>query len=65
MIQQGHKYLCHLGSVLALESADGAEPVKVAAINYGQPYPLGPAEIVIADELTPMPMRYFHDQVPA
>lgn len=65
MIHQGHKYRCGDLSVLALESAKGAEPVKVAVIHGNQPYPLGHAEYVIADELTPLPMRYFHDQVPA
>jgi len=65
MIRQGHKYNCWLGDVLALESAPAGEIVRVAVIDHSQPYPLGRADLALAEELKPLPMRYFHDQVPA
>ncbi len=65
MIRQGHKYRCWLGDVLALESANAGELVKVAAIDHSQPYPLGRCDVAEADELQPLAMAYFHGQVPA
>lgn len=65
MIQQGHRYGCWMGDVLALESANSGEIARVALIDKSQPYPLGRADWILADDLDPLPMRYFHDQVPA
>lgn len=63
-IRQGHRYECWMGDVLALESAPAGEVVKVAVIDQSQPYPLGRMDYALADELEPLPMRYFHGQVP-
>lgn len=65
MVQQGHRYRCWLGDVLALESAVSGELVGVAHIDETQPYPLGRPDTVEVDDLTPVPMRYFHGQIPA
>ena len=63
MVQQGHRYeLASGGDVLALKS--GAGFVNVARIQPDQPYPLGPAFSVLARELEPLPMRYFHGTIP-
>ena len=64
MIQQGHKYrLGFYRDVLALESGEGV--VKVAELDNTQPWGLGRPEHVPAQFLSPLPMRYFHGQVPA
>ena len=60
--RQGHKYALDRRAVLALENG---EFPRVAVINKSELWPLGRAFVVNASSLTPLPMRYFHDQVPA
>ncbi len=62
-VQQGHKYLFRGVEVIALSS--GTEVIRVAELDHSQPYPLGPAKLASAYYMEPLPMRYFHDQVPA
>ena len=62
-IHQGHKYSYCGAEVLALES--GGESVKVDEIDHSQPYPLGRAMVVRGEFLTPLPMVYYANQVPA
>lgn len=60
--QQGHRYRwCNLYDVLALEAGRGW--VRVALLTPGQPW-LGPQHIDDAADMTPLPMRYFHGEVP-
>jgi hypothetical protein len=64
VIKQGHKYDYAGRTVLAMESkAEGV--VRVRPIEPTECYPLGREWNVIAFDLKPLPMRYFHDQVPA
>lgn len=58
--QQGHKYQHGGIVVLALQSG---ESVRVAEIVPGQPW-LGGTYNVRAEWLTPLPMAYFHGEVP-
>ena len=64
MVQQGHRYRCWLGEVLALASAEPGDVAWVARIDDRQPYNLGARQVVEADELEAMPMRYFHGAIP-
>lgn len=59
--KQGHRYLwCGVDEVLALEN--GAH-VRVAVLVLDPPG-LGAQYVVDAADLTPLPMRYFHGEVP-
>lgn len=62
--QQSHKY--HLlgcrNPVMAMESG---RTVEVAEIDLDAPWPLTRRHRVHASMLEPMPMRYFHNQLPA
>lgn len=58
--QQGHLYQYAGERVLAMES--GAV-VRVRQVEEGGPW-LGEAQSVSATWLQPLPMRYFHGQVP-
>lgn len=59
--QQGHRYLwCGVDEVLALENGPR---VRVAVLDEDQPW-LGSKHIVDAVDLTPLPMRYYHGDVP-
>lgn len=59
--QQGHRYLwCGVDEVLALESGPR---VRVALLDDMQLW-FETRYIVDAADLTPMPMRYFHGEVP-
>lgn len=59
--QQGHRYLwCGVDEVLALESGPR---VRVAVLEQGALW-LGRALLVDAVDLTPLPMRYFHGELP-
>lgn len=58
---QGHRYDLCRQEVLALES--GAIPM-VAVIDRTRPWPLTHQFRVDAKHLAPMPMRYFHGEVP-
>lgn len=59
--QQGHRYLwCGVDEVLALESGPR---VRVAVLEWHRVW-LGPEYTVNAADLTPLPMRYFHGEVP-
>jgi len=60
--QQGHRYRwLDLYDVLALESGRGW--LRVALLAPGEPW-LGTQQIADAADLTPLPMRYFHSEVP-
>lgn len=59
--RQGHRYLwCGVDEVLALEN--GPHP-RVAVLERDQPW-LGRTYPVDAADLTPLPMVYFHGEVP-
>ena len=59
--QQGHRYLwCGVDEVLALESG---QRVRVALLDDMQLW-FETRYIVDATDLTPLPMRYFHGEVP-
>lgn len=60
--QQGHRYRLHGREVLALSG--GRDTVKVAYVNAKEPWPLGNPFEVSAAWLNPMPMRYFHGEIP-
>lgn len=61
-VQQGHRYDYGGRPVLALGSGHVA---IVAEIHEEKPWALGQEHTVKASWLTPLPMRYFHGQVPA
>lgn len=61
-ITQGHKYSMGLLTVLALES--GEQAIRVAVIDEDAPWPLQSPEWSHARLLKPMPMRYFHGEIP-
>ena len=58
---QGHRYRLGDREVLSMESG---HVVVVREINHADPYPLGSPITVKASWLQPMPMVYFHGQVP-
>lgn len=59
--KQGHRYSHNGHDVLALESG---RVVRVAKIEPGSPW-LGRRYEAYAEWLEPLPMKYFHGQVPA
>lgn len=66
-VTQGHRYRISISNreVMAMESAPAADVVRVREIKKGCVWQqLGDAEIVPANKLTALPMRYFHGQVP-
>jgi hypothetical protein len=64
--RQGHRYKLIGIEVLALtNSVEGESCVKVAEINQSWPYPLGDSFLAPIKHLIPLPMVYFHGQVPA
>lgn len=62
MIHQGHLYSYGSRRVLALETSDGTERVRV--LDESNPSGLGRAFGTHAMYLTPLPMRYFGGQIP-
>lgn len=60
--QQGHRYQLGNRQVLAMQSGHA---VEVREIMGDVAAPLGPREVVKASWLQPVPMVYFHGQVPA
>lgn len=59
--KQGHRYqLAHL-EVIAM--SNGPHP-EVQVIDHSQPWPLRYLGRVNAEALTPLPMAYFHGDVP-
>jgi hypothetical protein len=61
LARQGHRYSYRGGDVLALETGPA---VRVAMLVPGAPW-LGVQFVAMAQHLTPLPMRYFHNQVPS
>lgn len=59
--QQGHRYVLGDKQVLSMQSG---VVITVREINHGEVYPLGPPITVKASWLKPVPMRYFHGEVP-
>ena len=59
-VKQGHRYRHGDTDVLVMESG---RMVPVAEILPGPPW-LGPRFFVRAEWLLPLPMRYFHGEVP-
>lgn len=59
--QQGHRYQFDGKDVLAMQSG---VVVQVREIDQTEAYPLGKAITVKASWLTPLPMKYFHNEVP-
>ena len=62
MAQQGHRYQYGEVPVLAMQSG---YVVKVCEIDMEQAYPLRPSFWVLASKLVPLPMKYFHGEVPS
>ena len=60
--KQGHRYEMGDRHVLSMESG---HVVEVRPIDHAEPYPLGAAILVKASWLKPLPMVYFHGEVPA
>ncbi|CAN5297237.1 hypothetical protein BH10PSE16_BH10PSE16_01040 [soil metagenome] len=60
-VQQGHKY--QLGGTEVLALSGGLRP-RVARIEKSQFWQLGHPFHVNATDLQPLPMAYFHNQVP-
>lgn len=58
--RQGHKYSFFGVEVLAMESG---ERVKVREVQTDALW-LGASMVAHADHLKPMPMKYFHGEVP-
>jgi hypothetical protein len=64
--RQGHRYKHKGTDVLAMSNSVKGEPcVKVSEINSSRPYPLSESFLARVEDLTPLPMVYFHGQVPA
>lgn len=63
LAQQGHRYKLDSQEVLCVHIM-GLGYVGVAPLDHSQPYPLGKSFLTHETRLTPLPMRYFHDQVP-
>ena len=59
--QQGHIYLFHQAKVMAMKSGAVTVPVR-RFVDDGSG--LGKAIQVPVDHLKPLPMRYFHGEVP-
>ena len=59
--QQGHRYAMLGDHVLAMQSGP---VVTVRKIDQSEPYPLGAAVRVNASLLKPLPMVYFHGEIP-
>lgn len=59
--KQGHTYMLNGVKVLAIESGD---VVKVCEIDEQKQWPLLEAATVNSDQLTPLPMTYFHGDTP-
>lgn len=65
-IRQGHRYrldITHLGPEVAVLALNSGECATVAELVPGEPW-LGRRWFVFYDELTPLPMAYFHGDVP-
>lgn len=59
---QGHRYQYGTREVIAMQSG---HVVVVRPINMGEPYPLGAPLTVKASWLQPLPMKYFHMEIPS
>ena len=60
-IRQGHAYDWLGAKVISLESADGSMPVRVLVpVDIWNAYP----DYADPADLAPLPMVYFHGQVP-
>lgn len=59
--RQGHKYSYRGVNVIALSSGSS---VRVAILSPNSPW-LGVQFVAMARHLTPLPMKYFHGEVPA
>lgn len=59
--QQGHRY--RLGDREVVSMGSGVV-VRVRVLDHAEPYPLGSSMTVKASWLQPLPMRYFHGEVP-
>ncbi len=59
--KQGHKYQLGDKPVLAMQSG---VVVEVREIDHTEAYPLGAPINVKASWLTPLPMKYFNNEVP-
>lgn len=59
--QQGHRYRFDSVDVIALESGP---VVKVGVLSRGEPWFVA-QEKVGAERLKPLPMAYFHGEVPS
>ena len=60
--KQGHKYSYGSKPVLAMQTG---HVVEVREIDMTQAYPLGQAITVKASWLSPLPMAYFHGEIPS
>lgn len=65
MIQQGHRYQNRITGHAMLALSGGAGVVRAALIIPGALWPLGEPQQIHAANLKPLPMRYFHGEVPA
>lgn len=61
MIQQGHAYRYAGSKVIALETTDDPYVVVIEVRHDGWP---GEKWVAMRQDLTPLPMRYFHGQLP-
>lgn len=59
--QQGHLYQYHQARVLAMQTGAGLVRVRVL---IGDGWGLSEVKRVQSGKLQPLPMRYFHGQVP-
>jgi hypothetical protein len=61
LARQGHKYQLGDREVISMQSGI---VVTVREIQAEEPFPLGPLITVKASWLKPMPMVYFHNEIP-
>jgi len=61
-VKQGHMYKYKGKQVMSLENAEGV--AKVARVDIKRTYPLGYAFYARVDDLTPLPMAYFLNEIP-
>ena len=59
MIQQGHKYSFMGAEVIAIEQTGQVWRVRPVSVPW-----LGDSRYAKPDQLIPLPMKYFHNQLP-
>jgi len=64
MIQQGHRYQNRITGHAMIALSGGNGVVRAATIIPGELWPLATPQQIHAVHLKPLPMRYFHGELP-